>query len=202
MIGLFDRMTEDEKNHLRYLPFDTLWNNLWVDNKRHHSNYRHTREKFYKLKNGFHLRSKDTLVYVSLDTLLDMSRTSLSEQEWDFPKGRRKLGEKDFSCALREFYEESNVGADEVVFYEPYKHFEEVYLSNNKVRYKNIYFIAEYLNTQRTQSLYDVRNITQTKEVRDVQWLPYDLVLSKLKGRHFEKTELFNLVNNNIKKKL
>eukprot|EP00959_Pyramimonas_sp_CCMP1952_P320609 6709268-Pyramimonas_sp.AAC.1 len=55
-----------------------------------------------------------------------MSKTCLFEQEWDFPKGRRKLGEKDFACALREFQEESNVGTDEVVFYVPYKHFEEI----------------------------------------------------------------------------
>lgn len=204
MLGLFDRMTENEKNKLRNNSFDVLWNGLWVDNnKRNHSNYRHTRDKFHKLKNGFHLRSNDTLVFVSLDTLLDMSKNSLFEQEWDFPKGRRKLGEKDFTCALREFQEESNVSADEVVFYDPYKHFEEIYLSNNKIRYKNIYFIAEYINTQCSESLplFDSNNINQTKEVRDVQWLSYDLVLSKLKDRQFEKTELFNLVNNNIKKK-
>ena len=202
IIGLFNRMTEQEKNRIRSNSFEVLWNSLWVDNKRNHSNYRHTRDKFNKLKVGFHLRNNKNIIFVNLETLLDMSTLNILEQEWDFPKGRRKLGEKDFNCALREFQEESNVSNDDILFCEPYKHFEEIYLSNNKVRYKNIYFIAEFINKNKSTILYDVNNINQTKEVRDVKWFSYEEVLSKLKDRHFEKTELFNLVHNNIIKNI
>lgn len=198
IIELFNKMTEEEKERLRFNTFDVLWNGLWVDNKRNHSNYRYTRDKFNKLKHGFYLRNKESIIFVNLETLLDMSNLSILEQEWDFPKGRRKLGEKDWNCALREFQEESNVSHDDIIFCEPYKHFEEIYLSNNKVRYKNIYFIAEYINKKKSTLLYDLNNINQTKEVRDVKWFSYEEVLLKLINRHFEKTELFKLVHINV----
>jgi 8-oxo-dGTP pyrophosphatase MutT (NUDIX family) len=208
IVELFNRMTDEEKKQIRNNSFDPLWNNLWLDNKKHHSNYKITKDKFTKLKNGFYLKKNDSISFVDMNILLDLSDRSFKEQEWDFPKGRRKLGEKDFHCAVREFQEESNLSIQELIFLEPCRHFEETYLSNNKVRYKNVYFVAKHQSYdmdddrfKNTLELYDANNVTQAKEVRDVKWFTYNDVLLKLKDRHVEKVELFKLVHNNILKK-
>lgn len=63
--------------------------------------------------------------------------------EWGFPKGRRNMNETDFSCALREFREETGLSIDEFDIIESFGTFSEIYKANNNVNYKHIYYIAE-----------------------------------------------------------
>jgi 8-oxo-dGTP pyrophosphatase MutT (NUDIX family) len=63
--------------------------------------------------------------------------------EWGFPKGRRNMNETDFTCALREFREETGLSIDEFDIIESFGTFSEVYKANNGVNYKHIYYIAE-----------------------------------------------------------
>ena len=44
---------------------------------------------------------------ITIDILINKSTTNWIETEWEFPKGRRNFQEKDLTCALREFEEET-----------------------------------------------------------------------------------------------
>jgi 8-oxo-dGTP pyrophosphatase MutT (NUDIX family) len=123
----------------------------------------------------------------------------LYEREWEFPKGRRQLGEKDFQCAVREFSEESNIDPCDITLVDSTKHFEEVYLSINKIRYRNMFFLGRYVNNDDIYH-FDKNNVNQAKEVRDVKWLSYEGVCEKLEHRNKEKYEMFKIVHEAVKK--
>ena len=139
---------------------------------------------------------------MNLNNIVSDSTTSLHEQEWEFPKGRRKLGEKDHKCALREFCEESNIKETDIDLIDSNRYYEEIYQSINKIRYRNIFFLGRYLNTSENVDHYDKNNIHQSKEVRDVQWFSYDQICEKLKYRNKEKHETFKIVHEAVKKSL
>jgi 8-oxo-dGTP pyrophosphatase MutT (NUDIX family) len=198
---MFERMTVSEREFIKNNTFDMLWNTLWVDNKKNHAYYKVVRDKFNLLKTGYHIKGKEGTYLFNLEIALNACEFITDEQEWEFPKGRRKLGEKDFQCAIREFQEESNIGLDDVFFCDSSRYFEEVYLSMNKIRYRNIYYIGKYIKCNNNVSLFDNNNTVQTKEVRDVNWFSFDEVKAKLSNRNPEKYEMFKLANDIIRKK-
>jgi len=204
IIHLFERMTDKEREFLKNNTFTGVWNNLWVDNHRNNSFYKTTKEKFNMMKNGYYVKNQTgNKILFGIDYILEMHPSIVTEQEWEFPKGRRKLGEKDFQCAIREFSEESGIKSRELIFGDTSKYFEEVYLSTNKLRYRTVYFIAKhYSNMYQNKPLFDTNDIHQAKEVRDVKWLSHTEVHEKLKTRSSEKHEMFKLVNDYISKKL
>ena len=200
---MFERMTFEEKEFLNTNDFDTIWRNLWTDNKKNNNMMKNTKSKFIQLSQGYDLLQKDnTTCTVTLDNIVKKSKHCLQEQEWEFPKRRRKLGEKDHQCALREFCEESNIEEHEVSLLDPSKYYEEIYLSINKTRYRNIFFLGKYVNPTENVHHYDKNNIHQSKEVRDVQWLSYDEICEKLFQRNKEKYETFKIVHEAVKKSL
>jgi 8-oxo-dGTP pyrophosphatase MutT (NUDIX family) len=157
------------------------------------------------LKNGFYIYDKNdktNVQLINIEILIGLCGDNcIEEQEWEFPKGRRKLGEKDFNCAVREFREESTVHSPELHFFDSSKFFDEVYFSMNKTRYRNVYYIAKFNSKNGKRGLFDKSNNLQTKEVRDVQWIPFETILDKFKHRNLEKIELIKHVNDVIKKK-
>ena len=201
IIQMFSKMTMEEREYIRNNSFDDIWNKLWVDNKKNNSHYKTVKEKFNMLKNGYYIKGKNGLFFFDLNNAIDSCKSTVSEQEWEFPKGRRKLGEKDFQCAVREFHEESNINANDLYFCDMTRYFEEVYLSSNKTRYRNIYYIAKMMNTKNEKKLFDIKNKNQTKEVRDVNWFSLDEVIEKIQSRNIEKYETFRLIHDIICKK-
>lgn len=203
IIYLFQHMTNSEREYLLTNDFDTVWNNLWVDNHRYNSFYKSTKEKFNLLKSGYYIKNvKDgTKILFSMDYIKDNYPSLIPEQEWEFPKGRRKIGEKDFQCAIREFSEESGIRSNELLFADTNKYFEEVYLSTNKSRYRTIYYVAKFSGKHTNRVLFNAHDSNQIKEVRDVQWFSIEDVTKKLKSRSPEKGEMFKLVNDYIVKR-
>ena len=199
---MFERMTKEEHTYLRSNSFDTIWKELWNDSKKKSNMMKNTKSKFNMLSTGYNILQKDNVpIPMSLDIVVDNS-SCLKEQEWEFPKGRRKLGEKDHHCALREFCEESNLYYKDVLMTDVSKYYEEVYLSINKVRYRNIFFIGKYTNPSENECHFDETNSVQTKEVRDVKWLSYDEICDKLQARNKEKYEMFKIVHDAVKKNI
>ncbi len=60
-----------------------------------HNEYSSSKEKFYKLKNGFKLQNEEYNL-IKINRLVPKIYT---ETEWGFPKGRRNLRESDLDCA-------------------------------------------------------------------------------------------------------
>jgi 8-oxo-dGTP pyrophosphatase MutT (NUDIX family) len=65
------------------------------------------------------------------------------EPEWGIPKGRRDNKETDLQCAIREFQEETQITGNELTIYKNILPLEEVYVGNNGIRYRHVYFIGE-----------------------------------------------------------
>ena len=134
--------------------------------------------------------------FINLEYIIHNS-TSILEQEWEFPKGRRKLHENDLSCAIREFEEEVGI-RERIVIHDSYKQFEEIFQGSNNIRYRNIYYLSQYIGDA-TLVKFDSSNEQQAKEVRNVKWFSYDEVLNNIKSND-EKKELFKRINTIVHK--
>ena len=84
---LVKNMTLKEQVAIATESFETLWKNLWGDD-RSSSDFQTSKERFYQLDRMALMR----------DNL-----SEYTEPEWGFPKGRRMRGETDLACAVREF---------------------------------------------------------------------------------------------------
>jgi len=201
---LLSKMTNDEKEKLLNRSFSDLWRMLWNHGSdcgnRFQKEFNKSLLKFNKLKTGFYMSLKDkSIQYINMDVLIANSGVALDEQEWEFPKGRRKLCESDLNCALREFEEEVGIG-QKIVVHDTFKQFEETFTGSNGIRYRNVYYIAQYFGDA-SSIRFDATNAQQAKEVRDVRWFSYDEALSRVKqSTNCEKRELFKRVNNLVHK--
>jgi len=201
---LLGMMTKEEKDKLLNRNFNDLWKLLWShgseNGNRFQKEYNKSLNKFNKLKMGFYMSLKDkSIQFINLEVLIANSGEALPEQEWEFPKGRRKLCESDLSCALREFEEEVGIG-QKIVIHDTFKQFEETFTGSNGIRYRNIYYIAQYVGDA-SSVRFDATNAQQAKEVRDVRWFSYEEALARVRhSTNHEKRELFKRVNSLVHK--
>ena len=70
------------------------------------------------------------------------SKSVWSEPEWGFPKGRRNPGEKDLSCGIREFVEETGYPSNEINIIDNVIPYEEIFIGSNDKIYKQKYYLA------------------------------------------------------------
>jgi ADP-ribose pyrophosphatase YjhB (NUDIX family) len=196
---LFSYMTQEEKNRILEEEFDTLWKKLWINNTNNlKKEYGISRGKFNKLIAGYKIKSKETILHISANYFVENTE-SIDEQEWEFPKGRRKLNETDFMCATREFEEETTINQRFIQFLDINKQYEEIFIGKNKLRYRNVFYLGGYTRGNIRESFFDNQNADQIKEIKDVKWMSYDDVTNKLQG-NIEKLELFRRVYNQLRK--
>ena len=122
---LVKNMTLKEQVAIATESFETLWKNLWGDD-RSSSDFQTSKDRFYQLDRMALMR----------DNL-----SEYTEPEWGFPKGRRMRGETDLACAIREFNEETNVPREAYLLLNNIL-LEETFTGLNGVRYKHIYYVA------------------------------------------------------------
>lgn len=205
VMELFTLMTEDERSGIAQTSFDVLWQNMWCksicdENRNFTKEYKEALDKFEMLKNGYHLKTGQDVIYVDLKYILDNTKSRYNETEWGFPKGRRNINEGDINCALREFKEESGLSSKSVKLCTNMKSFEEVFSGTNKVRYKHVYYIAQYVSDAHMEISIDPKNKQQCKEIRNVQWYGYNEAQSKIRDTNIERKELFKRLNQIIVK--
>jgi 8-oxo-dGTP pyrophosphatase MutT (NUDIX family) len=152
---LIQNMTQDEQRRIVEMPFLTLWSQLWGDTRDVHS------PEFYDAKEKFEALDRTRLVYEH--------RSEWSEPEWGFPKGRRMRGETDVDCAIREFYEETNIPRSAYTLCRNLC-FEEVFTGTNNVQYKHVYFIG-LLNKDIDVS--QKLTAMQRREISCVKWMSF-----------------------------
>lgn len=207
ILKLFSNMTESERCKIAICDFNTLWKELWQikDCTAFMREYNESKAKFNLLKVGYMLKNPEdgSLLFFDLKYVLDNSMSELEETEWGFPKGRRNINEDDFSCAFREFSEETNIHPDNVGLVTDVKPFEEIFTGSNHVRYKHIYYVAVLLhNDSKTNALLNPYNKSQCKEVKDIKWMWYNDAQSKIREQNIERKELFRRVYNIIEKNI
>lgn len=151
---LISNMTQLEQKWITEETFELLWNKLWGNSRESHGlEYDIAQERFN-----------------SLDKRAIVSRfpSKYRDPEWGFPKGRRMRGETDLDCAIREFFEETNI-QKEAYRVLPDVSFTEIFKGTNDVMYKHVYFVA-LLENSKSINLKQKLTISQRREVSCVDW--------------------------------
>ena len=73
------------------------------------------------------------------------------EQEWGFPKGRKKQNETDIECALREFTEETQYKPDTITIDDYSFPYHEIFFGTNKHKYFLLLDIVVYNSLDKTK---------------------------------------------------
>lgn len=185
--NIINEMTNDEKHRLMTFDFNQLWKQLWGNTIgiQYRGEENISKDKFNKLKEGIIVGGNKH----TLESLIKSSNTSWTEPEWGFPKGRRNYKEKDITCALREFEEETGYLASDLVLIQNLIPFEEVFTGSNNKSYKHCYFLAEMIKNK------DATNEFQETEVSAISWVTYDEAKNKIRSYNLEKIEILTRVN-------
>ena len=189
LLNIISEMTNDEKTRLLTETFDFLWNKLWGNDIRnqYRSEEKNSRDKFESLKNGIVLNNDD----YSLETLINEANKihQWEETEWGFPKGRHNNQEKDLSCALREFEEETGISRSNINIIHNIIPFEEIFTGSNYKSYKHKYYVA-YMNND-----IEIMNSYQHTEVSKMEWKSYESAMRLIRSYNLEKKEVLTRVN-------
>jgi len=190
---LLNNMTKEEKKLLERKDFELIWNYAW--SQPHTSNIKNTTEYTESKKKYLYLIN--TSIF---NELLEKSKNNKYEQEWGFPKGRRKLKESAIDCAIREFCEETRLNKKDFDIKQDLDNFEEIFYGTNDVLYKHVYYIAK-INNNNIKLELDYNCVEQVREIRALVWYSFDEVLKRIKKKNVERIELFKLTDNLINNK-
>ena len=188
LLNIISEMTVDEKQRILTNDFSSLWRELWGDTIG--TQYRNeegiSNEKFSLLKRGINNGNK----FYSLETLIDESKSRWTEPEWGFPKGRHNYQEKDISCALREFEEETGYSRNNINILTNVMPFEEIFTGSNYKPYKHKYYVAHM-----DKDIIPCNSYQQT-EVSKIEWKEYDEAIDIIRSYNLEKRKIISLVTN------
>jgi len=173
---LVGNMTIPEQNSIVSEEFDTLWTRLWGQGRDTHSaEYEISKSKYYQLDRA---------------DIIQRNRSKYSDPEWGFPKGRRARGESDSECAVREFFEETNI-CPEAYTLHPNLKFVETFRGTNNVLYRHIYFVA-LLRDSKIVNLKQKLTFMQSKEVSEVDWKSMSECRSVIRPHYTERIALMS----------
>ena len=191
IINMLKQMTIQEKERLRNLDFDTLWKQIWGDNQIS-SQYKYeenvSKTKYNLLRNGINCNND----FYDLNFLIDESNKyeTWSEPEWGFPKGRRNYQENDYSCALREFNEETGIDISALTIMQNISPYEETFTGSNYKSYKHKYFLSCINNSDRINM-----NNFETSEVSCMEWKTYEQCMQHIRPYNLEKLSIMKNIN-------
>ena len=185
---LISSMTYNEKHLLMRKQFDDIWNYAWYQNNA--SNIKHTSE-YTESKYKFDYLNTNNVIQSIISNMICMVE---QEQEWGFPKGRRKLKESDIDCAVREFCEETRLAKGDIEINDNIVPFEEIFYGTNNVLYKHTYYLAKIKN-KNTSIEVDQSCIEQIREVRALQWFDYDEVIKHINSHNVERHQIIEKIN-------
>jgi len=192
-----DEMTIDEKERILTLPFSTLWNQLW---SRSNSGSYKTEEtissKKFEILRAAGVVNIDATETETVITLVDMvhnSSTGWTEQEWEFPKGRRNFRENDIDCALREFEEETGISRKTIMVVENLVPYKEYFIGSNFKSYKHKFYMASTKEDD-----YDLTKY-QRSEVSNLEWKTIPQCIESIRPYSLEKVRIVENVNNLLK---
>lgn len=189
--GLFNQMIPEEIELIREKTFDELWNYFWgineLTNTFNSREYINSKTKFTQLKTKSLLES-------DLDFYLDTAMPNYFDPEWGFPKGRKKKGENDIECAIREFTEETNLKDSDITILKNIKPIEEELIGTNGIKYKHIYYLAEI----KPEKYYEFcgNDLILNSEIGDMGFFTLDESIRMIRDYHIEKKGILHKIMN------
>lgn len=182
---LIEYMTENEKQMIMNNNFDQIWNYTWCQSS--HTNFKQTKEYLESKAKFEHNISNN---YLKTLLITKNIKENDKEQEWGFPKGRKKIKEADIDCAVREFCEETQLYKDDILINKNVIPFQEIFFGTNNVLYKHVYYIAKIIKDDAKIHI-DNTCMEQVREVRALKWFTYDEVLMRIKNHNVERINIF-----------
>ena len=199
LYNTFSLMTHSERNMVKTDSFDSMWLYLWnLKNSSHGyiNEYELSKKKYDTLKQGIKLKIGNLPIKISLNDILNNTKTKWVEPEWGFPKGRRNFREKDVNCAMREFTEETNYKYSDYQLINIDK-LTETYMGTNNVRYKHTYYVGQI--TTDKNPIIDTNNKNQISEIGDIEWNNYNNCIQKIRDYNLEKRNILRNLHNTLK---
>lgn len=178
LVYMFELMSPDELENIRNNNLSSLWNNLWKKT----SNYKIYQKELKKSENNFNYLRNNNI----LEKLLEINPT-YNSPEWGFPKGRRNNFEKNFDCAKREFYEETNMNEDNHIILRNLYCLDENYIGTNKLNYRHIYYISIADSNVNTNNF-------SNDEIGEIGWFNWDDAINIIRPYYDQKIELLNKI--------
>lgn len=184
--NVFSEMSVYERELIQKSTFEELWRYLWGPQMggQYRGEERLSKDKFETLKIGIENKTK-----YNLETIINETKSDWVDTEWGFPKGRRNYQEKDLSCALREFEEETGFLRANVHLIQNIIPYEEIFTGSNMKSYKHKYFIG-HINSNILPA-----NHFQETEVSDIKWLSYEDCLQYIRPYNLEKCNILTKLN-------
>lgn len=178
--------TPYEREMLKTKPFLDLWTSLWgpinnYENRQYKQEFEQAKIKFEQLKSGVLVGTQQH----TLESLIDTTPLLWSTPEWGFPKGRRNAFESDYSCAVREFCEETGLCPTQFHILSDAGPIRESFVGNNNIHYSHVYYLA--LINSDVEVIYQAENEHMRREIGDIQWLGYEEALQKIRNTNPEK---------------
>ena len=209
ILTLLNNMSLQERSNIKNGTFKDLWDHLWGDSIgiQYKNEEKSSNEKFNLLKDGiYNIKNNnrdnpDNKDYpdsqenfYNLDSLIETCHKLYNEAEWGFPKGRRNYGEKDLSCALREFEEETGYNKNNIKIIHNILPVEEIFSGSNFKSYKHKYFLA-YVD-ERLEAEFSFQNT----EVSKIAWKTFEDLNLCIRPYNLEKINLIKQVNKLLSK--
>lgn len=191
IVNLFEKMTISERELILEKDFVTLWHYLWgfkVTNL-YKNEEKLSQQKFEKLKMGYKI-SKHV---ISVENIITECKTIFIEPEWGFPKGRRNYQEKDMTCGLREFDEETGYNKCNITIIQNIIPLEEIFTGSNYKSYKHKYFVG-YMNDNNPPT-----EMFQTYEISKIEWVNIENAVDYIREYNIEKKNILFQLNNLLK---
>jgi 8-oxo-dGTP pyrophosphatase MutT (NUDIX family) len=179
----FSEMTNVERQSLKELTFDQLWENLWIN-------------KSSRLYKNEKVSSKEKFSNINIDSLLDSTSSHWTLQEFGFPKGRRNIKESNIACAEREFFEETGYEKHMYDFIKNYPIIEEEFIATNNVTYKHKYYLVKLKDE--FKNYIPPLSQTQECEVRSIGWYTIEECTSLIRDYDCQKKIIIKNVYDNI----
>lgn len=194
--NIFNEMSVLERENIRSFPFEILWKNMWGDmniGAQYRNEELSSQKKFDTLKVGINVNGEN----VSIESLINSSTSKWIETEWEFPKGRRNIQEKDLECALREFEEETGYSRNQIKVVENLMPFEEIFIGSNHKSYKHKYFLAymDQDHNQEANQVVDELPKFQLTEVSKLEWKTLEECLDSIRPYNLEKKQMILNIN-------
>ena len=146
-------------------------------------------DKFNKLKAGVMTNENDTYTIYSIISESENSE-QWTEPEWGFPKGRRNYYEKDYDCALREFFEETGYNPKLLKNIHNILPFEEIFTGSNYKSYKHKYYLM-FMNYENSV----VKTKYEETEVSEMAWKTLGDCISSIRYYNLEKIKLISNIH-------
>lgn len=152
------------------------------------------KKEYYDSKNKFMMLKSKHLIESDLDFYLDTADPIYFTPEWGFPKGRKKRGESDMDCAIREFCEETDIDESSINILKNIKPIEEELIGTNGIKYKHIYYLAE-LKDNKSNVIKDETKYLNS-EIGDIGFFTYNEGISLIREYHVEKKKILKCIMN------